>query len=70
MLRIYRTSELGLREGVLRQRLTAVARLWLRRSRTRQALAALNDHELREIGLTRDDAKREIGRPFWDPWLS
>ena len=54
---------------ILLQRLEAVTHLWLRRRRTRRALAALNDYELRDIGLTPEDASRETGRPFWSPWL-
>ena len=42
---------------ILLQRLEAVAHLWLRRRRTRRALAALNDYELRDIGLTPEDAR-------------
>jgi uncharacterized protein YjiS (DUF1127 family) len=53
---------------ILLQRLEAVAHLWLRRRRTRRALAALNDYELRDIGLTPEDASRETGMPFWSPW--
>jgi uncharacterized protein YjiS (DUF1127 family) len=38
---------------------------WIERSRQRQALAALNDHELRDIGITRSEAVREAEKPFW-----
>jgi uncharacterized protein YjiS (DUF1127 family) len=38
---------------------------WIERARERQALAALNDHELRDIGITRAEAAREAERPFW-----
>jgi uncharacterized protein YjiS (DUF1127 family) len=34
------------------------------RARDCRHLAELDDHALRDIGLTRD----QIGRPFWDPW--
>jgi uncharacterized protein YjiS (DUF1127 family) len=37
----------------------------LRRARSRGDLARLTDRELRDIGLTRDDALRESGKPFW-----
>ena len=36
------------------------------RSRSRRALSALNDDELKDIGLSRADAYREARRPFWD----
>ena len=35
------------------------------RSRQRRALAALDDRLLRDIGLSRGDALKEISRPFW-----
>jgi uncharacterized protein YjiS (DUF1127 family) len=35
------------------------------RRRTRQALMSLNDHQLRDIGVTRDEAMREASRPMW-----
>jgi uncharacterized protein YjiS (DUF1127 family) len=31
----------------------------------RQDLAELDDRLLRDVGLTRRDAHRECGRPFW-----
>jgi uncharacterized protein YjiS (DUF1127 family) len=38
-----------------------------RRARQRRDLAALSDHNLRDIGLTRGDVEIEIGKPFWRP---
>ena len=38
---------------------------WIERARQRQALDSLSDHELRDIGITRVDAAREAGTPFW-----
>jgi uncharacterized protein YjiS (DUF1127 family) len=38
---------------------------WIDRARQRQALASLSDHELRDIGITRAEAAREAGKPFW-----
>ncbi|WP_333827463.1 DUF1127 domain-containing protein [Pararhodobacter sp.] len=35
-------------------------------ARQRHALAALDDTMLRDIGLTREQALHEAGRPFWD----
>lgn len=43
----------------------ALYREWQRRARGRAELAALGDRQLRDIGLTRCDAAREIGKPFW-----
>jgi uncharacterized protein YjiS (DUF1127 family) len=36
-----------------------------RRARQRRDLAALSDHALRDIGLSRGDVETEIGKPFW-----
>ena len=66
MLRTYtsQVDEPSLKLETVRQRLATAAKLWTRRSQTRRALAALNDDELRDIGLTRDDVRREIAKPF------
>lgn len=38
---------------------------WIERVRQRQALAGLDDHQLRDIGITRAEAARECEKPFW-----
>ena len=38
---------------------------WIARVRQRNALAALDDRHLRDIGITRFDARHECGKPFW-----
>lgn len=38
---------------------------WIERSRQRDALAALDDRQLRDLGITRVDAERECEKPFW-----
>jgi uncharacterized protein YjiS (DUF1127 family) len=38
---------------------------WIARVRQRQALATLDDRMLRDIGITRGEAVRECGKPFW-----
>lgn len=40
-------------------------RLFAERTRQRRALAQLNDAQLRDIGLARDDAEAEARKPFW-----
>jgi uncharacterized protein YjiS (DUF1127 family) len=47
--------------------IAAVVWLWLERSRSRRALAAFDDHQLRDIGLSRVDAWRESSKCFWRP---
>lgn len=46
-------------------RLAAAIRLWHRRIREREALAGMNDRELRDIGVSRMDALGELAKPFW-----
>jgi uncharacterized protein YjiS (DUF1127 family) len=40
---------------------------WVERSRQRRALADLadDDHLLKDIGVSRQDALREAAKPFW-----
>ncbi|MDA7945972.1 MAG: DUF1127 domain-containing protein [Hyphomicrobiaceae bacterium] len=45
---------------------TALIETWQRTSRQRRALSRLDDRMLQDIGLTREQVAREIGRPFWD----
>ncbi|MCE9680906.1 DUF1127 domain-containing protein [Halomonas alkalisoli] len=56
-----------------RLRFIAELRRWARRMdrlvqlrRERNQLLELNDHQLRDIGLTRHEAARESRRHFWD----
>lgn len=46
--------------------LVAGFRLWLGKRRSRRRLAELDDRMLRDIGLTRPDAMREVRKSF--PW--
>ena len=39
--------------------------VWARRVRTRRALAELDARLLADVGLTRAEAAREAGKPFW-----
>jgi uncharacterized protein YjiS (DUF1127 family) len=45
--------------------LWALMRTWYRRARERRALAELDDHLLRDCGLSRAEARREAAKPFW-----
>jgi uncharacterized protein YjiS (DUF1127 family) len=40
--------------------------LWLERARQRRALGSLSDHMLKDLGLSRSDTGREIGKGFWE----
>jgi len=45
--------------------LVSCLREWRQRSRVRAELAAFDARMLRDIGITRCDAIREISKPFW-----
>jgi len=45
-------------------RLQTIGR-WIARRRQRNALRELDEHLLKDIGLSRDDALREAAKPFW-----
>jgi uncharacterized protein YjiS (DUF1127 family) len=38
---------------------------WRRRIHERSQLAAFDDRDLRDIGITRLDVARECNKPFW-----
>ena len=39
--------------------------VWQERGQQRRHLAALDDHLLRDMGISRADAAREAATPFW-----
>ena len=45
--------------------LAAMVFSWETRRQTRRNLRALDDHLLRDIGLPRETAAAEAGKPFW-----
>ncbi|GAB4532059.1 MAG: hypothetical protein Tsb0019_33750 [Roseibium sp.] len=46
-------------------RLREQLRIWRLRRRTRLHLLHLSDHQLEDLGLTREAALEEAMRPFW-----
>ncbi len=56
----FRSSHLSQWQHV-KQRITE----WQRRWRSRHELESLSDATLRDIGITRYDAHRELQKPFW-----
>jgi uncharacterized protein YjiS (DUF1127 family) len=53
------------RVEVVAGRMVANVLLWQERGRLRAALARLDDHLLRDIGLSREEAARECAKPVW-----
>lgn len=54
---------------VLRERVSSAIESFTaanKRHKSRRHLARLDDRLLKDIGLTRAQAKRESNRPFWD----
>jgi uncharacterized protein YjiS (DUF1127 family) len=47
------------------RRTSYILSVWQKRSASRRQLARLDDHLLRDIGLTRADAEQEIMKSFW-----
>lgn len=47
------------------RRFPAMIREWRRRARSRRELLALDDHMLKDIGITRIDARYEAAKWFW-----
>ena len=41
--------------------------LWNSRWQERQHLRELDEHILKDIGLTPDDVRQEVRKPFWRP---
>lgn len=46
-------------------RILAALLRWRERARQRRQLLEMSDHMLRDIGITRADARAEAERPFW-----
>jgi uncharacterized protein YjiS (DUF1127 family) len=46
-------------------RAMATIRIWRERVHQRRQLQQLSDRDLRDIGISRLDAKAEYGKPFW-----
>ena len=47
------------------RRFSALIGEWRRRARSRRELLALDDHMLKDIGITRVDAQYEAAKSFW-----
>lgn len=46
-------------------RLADIIVAWERRARERRTLAEMSTHMLKDLGISRVDARREAEKPFW-----
>lgn len=53
----------SLRQHLLQLRL--IMSRWQQRVRTRRRLAALDDRQLADIGISRSERQEELDKPFW-----
>ncbi|KUJ81806.1 DUF1127 domain-containing protein [Ruegeria profundi] len=51
--------------AALAVRFAAIVTRWERQRRTRINLSKLDDRLLKDVGLTRHEARKEYTRPFW-----
>jgi len=62
----YASIPFGSAGGTLGQLLRTL-KVWNERAASRRALRALEDRELKDIGLSRIEALQEAAKPFWRP---
>jgi uncharacterized protein YjiS (DUF1127 family) len=58
-------SDVALALGSCPLRVSETVLMWLDRVRQRRTLDRLSDHTLKDIGLSRADADREVRGSFW-----
>ncbi len=46
-------------------RLLGLLALWIERATQRRALAELDDRLLKDVGISRSEARQEAAKPFW-----
>ncbi len=46
-------------------RVAGLVAIWERRARERRALGEMSEHMLKDLGISRVDARRESDKPFW-----
>jgi uncharacterized protein YjiS (DUF1127 family) len=61
----YRTTTRRFELSPVLRDLIEIVAVWIVRRRQRQALAELDEHLLDDVGLSREQARREAARPFW-----
>lgn len=64
---VKRSSELEFLRKNSRTKLITLIKAWHFRSCSRTRLSQLSDHELRDIGYSREEAEAESMKRFWMP---
>jgi uncharacterized protein YjiS (DUF1127 family) len=62
---LHRLPAIGLAARNRRLSVARILSMWLMRHRSRQGLARLEPYLLRDIGVTPEEAHRELTKPFW-----
>jgi len=67
---VLKSHPASFREKTGRHMLTSLIRtleIWLVRRDGRQELSSLDDEQLKDVGISREDVLREVSKPFWRP---
>ena len=65
---VLKSHPASFREKTGRHMLTSLIRtleIWLVRRDGRQELSSLDDQQLKDVGISREDVLREVSKPFW-----
>ena len=60
-----RTGSIVVAVRAVLSRWSGAIEIWLNRRQGRQDLSALDDRLLADVGISREDALWEAGKPFW-----
>jgi uncharacterized protein YjiS (DUF1127 family) len=55
----------AVRPSLSKEKIVKTVKIWIQRSRQRKQLVRLDKHLLDDIGLTEEQVKNEISKPFW-----
>jgi uncharacterized protein YjiS (DUF1127 family) len=67
---VLKSHPASFRKKTGRHMLTSLIRtleIWLIRRDGRQELSSLDDEQLKDVGISREDVLREVSKPFWRP---
>jgi len=67
---VLKSHPASFREKTGRHMLTSLIHtleIWPIRRDGRQELSSLDDEQLKDVGISREDVLREVSKPFWRP---